>query len=267
MDTIGKRIRYLRRREGLSTAALEEAIGSSSGSATKWEKDLSMPGGKFILALANLFDVSTDWLLTGKDQPATALFLRGLTDEERYDVERYAGYLVWRRKRRGVALKKRHAELTIKTGYGVAEEREPWDYKDTDVFLPVLGSAPAGVPIFVDEILEGYIPVNQRMVRGAAFLVRAKGDSMVGADIADGDLVLIRRQAQVESGDIALIRIGEDLTIKYCHYHGDALVLKPANPHYSSMTVKDGAVVIGRVVGTIKRADADQGLRHFMGDE
>lgn len=66
MDGIGKRIRYLRETKELSMNELEDLLGASRGSVNKWEKG-SIPGGKYLVSLSDFFEVSTDWILKGKE--------------------------------------------------------------------------------------------------------------------------------------------------------------------------------------------------------
>lgn len=67
METIGLRLKKLRESRKLSMGKLEEAVQVSRGSVNQWEKDKSIPGGKAIIALANFFNVSTDYILLGTE--------------------------------------------------------------------------------------------------------------------------------------------------------------------------------------------------------
>ncbi|PZM65685.1 helix-turn-helix domain-containing protein [Paenibacillus dendritiformis] len=67
LDSIGKRIRYLRTEAKISMDKLAESINSRSSTITYWENDQRLPSAEYIIALANFFNVSTDWLLTGKE--------------------------------------------------------------------------------------------------------------------------------------------------------------------------------------------------------
>lgn len=68
METIGSRIKILRESFGYSMGRLEEALQVSRGSVNQWEKNKSIPGGKAIIALANFFNVSTDYILLGTEK-------------------------------------------------------------------------------------------------------------------------------------------------------------------------------------------------------
>ena len=105
MKTIGERIRYLRKTRKLSMAELGEAIGTDSGNIGNWENNRRIPGGNFIIALSRYFNVSTDWILTGKETSLptnndTDLdMLKELSEDEIKDVKKYIQFLAWRRKR------------------------------------------------------------------------------------------------------------------------------------------------------------------------
>lgn len=63
---------------------------------------------------------------------------------------------------------------------------------------------------------------------------------MINARIFDGDIVYIRKQPEVENGEIAAVRIGDEATLKRVYYSGDRLILRAANPLYADMEF-DGA--------------------------
>ncbi|HWP96445.1 MAG TPA: S24 family peptidase [Syntrophomonadaceae bacterium] len=133
--------------------------------------------------------------------------------------------------------------------------------EEASAYLPVLGEAAAGRPIYINEALEGYIPVPERYSRDRHFLLRAKGDSMVGAGIEAGDIVIVRPQPVVDEGDIAVFRIQKvGGAIKYYHRQNGTIILKSANPAYKDIVINPGQdiAVVGKVVSIIKRGDADQ---------
>lgn len=131
----------------------------------------------------------------------------------------------------------------------------------TSAYLPVLGEAAAGTPIYIDEALEGYIPVPEKYSRGRHFLLRAKGDSMIDAGIEEGDIVIVRPQPVVDEGDIAVFRIGkEGGAIKYYHRQNGTIILRSANQHFQDIVITPGQdiAVVGKVLSVIKKRDADQ---------
>lgn len=67
MESIGSRIRFLRGEKSISQAKLAQQIAVSSGNVGEWETGRSKPGADALMALSNFFEVSTDWILTGKE--------------------------------------------------------------------------------------------------------------------------------------------------------------------------------------------------------
>ena len=96
----------------------------------------------------------------------------------------------------------------------------------------MLGEIACGEPIFANEDHETYIDASAEIK--ADFCLTAKGDSMTGARIFDGDVIFIREQAIVENGQIAAVVIGEEVTLKRWYYYPEQkkLVLQAENPRY-----------------------------------
>lgn len=99
--------------------------------------------------------------------------------------------------------------------------------------FPVLGSIACGKPIYMDEEKEVYVDATTDVK--ADFILIAKGDSMTGARINDGDLVFVRQQPEVENGDIAVVAIDDEATLKRFYKYNDMILLKAENPDYKDM--------------------------------
>ena len=100
--------------------------------------------------------------------------------------------------------------------------------------LPVLGSVACGEPIFMAEEKEFY--VDSTTAINADFVLIAKGDSMTGARINDGDIVFVHQQPEVENGEIAVVAIDDEATLKrFYKYSDDLIVLRAENPDYKDM--------------------------------
>lgn len=103
--------------------------------------------------------------------------------------------------------------------------------------IPVLGSIPAGSPALAIETAEEYEYADVPDT-GDYFFLRVKGDSMVGARIHDGDIVLIRQQTCANDGQIvACIVNGDEATLKRFYRQKDMIILKPENPSYAPLVV------------------------------
>jgi repressor LexA len=91
------------------------------------------------------------------------------------------------------------------------------------------------------------------------FALRVQGDSMIDAAILDGDLALVRPQAQVEQGEIAAVIINDEATIKYFFRGKDRIRLQPANAGMKPIVIKEGqgeVMLAGKVVAIIRRLES-----------
>lgn len=98
--------------------------------------------------------------------------------------------------------------------------------------LPVLGRVACGKPIFTEEERE-YVTIEDAP-KNVDFILIAKGDSMINARINDGDYVFIRKQSEVNNGDIAVVIIDDEATLKRVHFDKEKQILQllPENPAY-----------------------------------
>lgn len=116
--------------------------------------------------------------------------------------------------------------------------------------VPVLGTIRAGYPMLVQENIEGYETVDSNETRGGQyFYLRVKGDSMIGSRIHDNDLVYVRKQEEVENGEIAVVLVnGDEATLKRVYYQNGSVILQPDNPKYAPTVIKKGDVkIVGKV--------------------
>ena len=117
---------------------------------------------------------------------------------------------------------------------------------------PLLGDIACGEPIYADEHRESYIMSGTEIQ--ADFCLRAKGDSMTGARILDGDIVFIRSASMVENGAIAAVIIGDEATLKRVYWYPEEkrLRLQAENPAYRTMEFigpeLDTVRILGRAV-------------------
>lgn len=121
--------------------------------------------------------------------------------------------------------------------------------------IPVLGSVPAGIPIEAIQDIVDYEEIDaDTAAKGEYFALKIKGDSMEPR-ICEGDVVIVRKQDDVESGDIAIVMVnGNDATIKRLLKYQDGIRLMPSNPSYdpiyfTNQEILDKPVkVIGKVI-------------------
>lgn len=101
--------------------------------------------------------------------------------------------------------------------------------------FPLLSTVACGDPILMQDEQELYVDAATDI--RADFVLKAKGDSMIGARIYDGDYVFIRSQPMVENGEIAAVGIGDEATLKRVYWYANKtiLVLRAENPKYPDM--------------------------------
>lgn len=101
--------------------------------------------------------------------------------------------------------------------------------------IPMLGKIACGTPIFAEEHHEMYVPVSEDIK--ADFCLRTQGDSMINAKINDGDIVFVKKQDLVENGEIAVVIVRDEATLKRVYYDkaNNIIQLLSENPQYSPM--------------------------------
>lgn len=122
--------------------------------------------------------------------------------------------------------------------------------------IPLLGSIAAGQPIDRIEFIEDVEFVNKSVIRHhEGFALRVKGDSMIGDNIIDGDIVICIKQSEISPTDIAVVAIdGELATVKRVKCEGDVCLLMPSNPKMQPMIVHSSKIeIIGKVVEVRRR--------------
>lgn len=189
----------IRMQLGFSQKEIAITIGVSGPTVSEWESGKKTPSGKNLIALSNLFGVSTDFLL-GNDNNNSTTSSKGIK-------------------------------------------------------IPVLGRVAAGIPIeAIEEILD-YEEIDEAMAKtGDFFALRIAGSSMEPR-MKEGDVVIVRQQDDVESGEIAIVIVnGDEATCKRVVKHENGLSLISLNPSYAPMFFTDKEVltlpvqILGRVV-------------------
>jgi repressor LexA len=126
------------------------------------------------------------------------------------------------------------------------------------VTAPLYGKIAAGTPALLRDNVREVYELDRKLVSSAdAFLLEVKGDSMMGAGIDDGDLILVDPvgEGEVKSGEVVAARIdGESAVKRYCERDG-AITLEAANPKYPPIRVHDhdDFAILGRVTGLYRR--------------
>lgn len=122
--------------------------------------------------------------------------------------------------------------------------------------LSVYSDIAAGEPILINPDVEGNFQLPKYWLKGIkdCFILKVKGDSMIGADIYDSDYVVIRKQHIAQNNDIVAVDLDGSATLKRLVMNKDSVVLMPENEKYSPIPiVGDEASIIGVAIGVINR--------------
>lgn len=122
--------------------------------------------------------------------------------------------------------------------------------------IPILGHISAGLPLYAEENIEGYIFSDIRH-DGEYFALRVKGDSMNAAHIFEGNLLIVRKQDMIENGEIAVVLIDEEeATVKRFYCEGKTVTLMPqsTNPKHIPQ-IYDTTKVSVRIVGKVIKSE------------
>lgn len=123
--------------------------------------------------------------------------------------------------------------------------------------LPLLGVIRAGVPQLAQQERAGEVIVDPALIRSRdSFVLRVQGDSMIEAHICSGDLVVVRPQPSAENGEIVVVLIAGDATLKRFYREEGRIRLQPENRHMAPIFV-DGTggevLVVGKVTGLMRK--------------
>ena len=121
--------------------------------------------------------------------------------------------------------------------------------------IPLLGVIKAGFPILAEENRE-YLTLDEYLIRDpqSSFLLKVSGDSLTGAGIFEGDLVVIERKREADTGDIVLAQIDREWTLKiFDKGKGGIIRLRSANPKYPPFLPSEELQVFGVVCAVVRK--------------
>jgi repressor LexA len=137
------------------------------------------------------------------------------------------------------------------------EIRGPGGARRGGVSVPLLGRISAGAPVMAADHIEEWLQLPSGYASESDhFALRVQGDSMIGAGIFDGDVVVVRRQDDADEGDIVAALITgpaeEEATVKRLHRDGTRVMLVPENPAMDPFELGSGQLV-GKVVALLRK--------------
>ena len=225
MPKFNKVLKQLRGEMGISQQELANRIGISKSSINMYERGEREPGIETLELFADFFGVGMDYLL-GKSHIRNRTY-GNVTDcpddENPYEVELRD------------AFDKYDVDSQRIIAQNLSEMARAQIRPIASKHLPLLGNVACGEPIFADETRETYIDVDSDI--DADFCLTAKGDSMINARIFDGDILFVKTQPIVDNGEIAVVLIEDEATVKRVYYdrENNIITLVPENPMYKPM--------------------------------
>lgn len=145
---------------------------------------------------------------------------------------------------------KGYIRRTARKARSLAVIKSPTPLRRNLVAVPVIGTVAAGTPILAYENRIGEVMVEAEVARGNCFALLIEGDSMIEADIHDGDYVVVRQQPIAESGDIVVAMLDDSATVKRLFISDERIELRPENKRLQPIHVgpEDDLKIIGKVM-------------------
>lgn len=220
-NLLGERVRILREEKKMTQKELADKLGFKNYTTiTKWEKGDNLPRGKELKELAELFNVTSDWLL-------------GLDDYRKApDIVPIYSQLEPPRQR---------------TVYNFAEHQlDEQNNVNEESTVYLYGQTAAGAPIAYGDI--NYDVVSGDIPKDADGALFVNGDSMEPL-IENGSIIFYKKQPVVENGEVAVVELnGSEVTCKKFYFNGQDIILRSINDKYEDMIINEGVRVIGKVI-------------------
>lgn len=229
MPSLPERLRAARVRKNLSQTEVYRRTGINNKTLSGYERGISKPDYETLFKLAELYGVSTQWLLYGDKSPID----KPDKKSENSTYNSLGGDRDW--------------------AMGLGQVIETGEM----IMIPIITSIACGKPAYAEDEILGYLPMGTALLSGNPrdyVFLRAEGDSMIGADIKDGSFVLIKKQPTADNGDIVAVCIhDENATLKRIYFHGDMVVLAAENPKYMPQTYHVSEIrIVGKAVMVTK---------------
>ena len=181
MPKFSDRFKQLRTERRLSQQNLADQLGFSKSSVNMYERGEREPGLESMETIADYFNVDLDYLMGRSDIPNRNDWLKSIN--------------------KSVVVEPSQPQMKFDNIIPISTKR-----------FPLLGDIACGKPIMANEEKELYVEAGTNI--HADFCLKAKGDSMIGARIYDGDIVFIRKQEMVDDGEIAAVAVDDGVSIK-----------------------------------------------------
>ncbi|MFP4456655.1 MAG: S24 family peptidase [Clostridia bacterium] len=176
--------------------------------------------------------------------------IRSSTEEAHESMERYK-FMSFTDRLNAVIVRDYYipSEITV-----LAENTETTFTQSETISLSIYGQIAAGEPIDINQEIDTFYLPKDFNISSETFMLQVKGDSMIGADICDGDIVVVNKQSSAKNWDIVVAVINDTVTLKRLSKMGDLVALISENPDYEAISLEEKQLIImGVVTGVIKR--------------
>ncbi|MCG8589316.1 MAG: transcriptional repressor LexA [Proteobacteria bacterium] len=168
---------------------------------------------------------------------------------------------------RAVQTARQHLEALVSEGRLAVERGQARGYRlpgssgaapgrrRSTALVPLLGRVQAGAWTLAVEDADGVLPVETRHADDALFALRVRGESMTGAGILPGDVVIVRRQSTARSGDVVVALVEDEATVKTLRVRGRRVELHPAHPDFEPIRPDREIAILGKVIEVRRSLD------------
>lgn len=276
METLGKRLKELRKKKNYTQQFIADKTSVQRGNISHYEKGSVLPSAETIVALAKLFEVSTDYILLGKENSSQnkIVYLYGkeetlrkeikdliesleqLNEENLYVLKRYLDFLTFEQNKSSAETYETDSEDADLLCTESESEYSLEDFDEDDASsetknLHMKAFSAAGEPIEFPEnpyAFEDFIRVPK--THKADSILTIKGDSME-PDIPDGSIVFVHEQPYVETGEIAIVSLDNAITCKKFYRYADRIELVSINKKYKPIVIREEDNIDIRIIGKV----------------
>lgn len=223
--TCVERIELMLKERGITRNKFSKDIGISNATFYNWQSRGSTPKSETLQKIADYLGTTTDYLLGKSDEQDNIIFRTALEKVAHDQLDNAI-------KEKSRSEKRANRSLRDEMIDRIAIEAKGR--------IPIVGTIRAGLPLIAEEFLEGwaYSPIKNTGNEIEYFYLRVTGDSMIGAGIEEGSLVLIHKQNYAENGQIVACMVDEeDATLKRFRQQGNTIMLIPENPKYDPIVL------------------------------
>ncbi len=239
----GDRLRKLREGKNLNQTELGKIFNLSKQAISSYETGGSTPSQDTLQKMADFFNTTADWLL-GRDESRTQTknYLEILDALEDSNTDITAG---------GQPLTKEQRVSILRAL--VSPSSLPTSKKLT---VPIIGTIRTGIPLLSEQNFIGEVDIPVDLEGHCDFALYVSGDSMIGAGIAEHDIVICKEYHFPNNGDIVVALVNNDeTTLKFfirTNGTNGRDFLRAANPNYEDIELKPGDQIQGKVVKVFK---------------